>query len=157
MRNIRKLDSLLTDLGTRYSIANLRLPTHGAVGLKLKNGIELYLEYEETEDRLYAYMQVIPLPKEDALRLRLFTKMLELNFLDSAGESISLSIDEDAAVCHTSFNVDKLSFDIFDRGLQKLVIRRTDIVNQLKDETKKDVAKPVKVSHTASSLIATLR
>lgn len=157
MRNIRKLDGLLKDLGTRYSIPNLRMPAHGALGLRLKDGIELYLEYEETEDTLYAYMHVMPLPKEDTLRLKLFTKMLKLNFLDSGGESISLSIEEEIAICHTRFNVDELSFDILDRSLQKLVFWRADISNKLKAEGKADVIRPAKVSHAATSLLAAFR
>jgi hypothetical protein len=58
MRDIQKLNRLLAELGTRYSIAYLKLPPHGAVGLRLKDGSE-HLEYEEDQGKLYAYTSVI--------------------------------------------------------------------------------------------------
>ncbi|MGH8806389.1 MAG: hypothetical protein ACREX0_00755 [Noviherbaspirillum sp.] len=81
MRDIQKLERLVQEPGERYSIANLRMPAHGAVGLRLKEGTELYLEHDGAQGTLYAYTPVTSVPGDEMDRLRLFEKMLQLSTL----------------------------------------------------------------------------
>jgi hypothetical protein len=127
MRDIQKLNRLLAELGTRYSIANLKLPSHGAVGLRLKDGSELYLEYEEEQGKLYAYASVIDVPKDDAGRLKLFAAMLDLNYLGAGLRCGTLSIQNERAICHVSLVIADLQLDAFDRALQDLIAARSEM------------------------------
>jgi hypothetical protein len=157
MRDIQKLDLLLAALGERYSIANLRLPAHGAIGLRLKDGSELYLEHEKAHGKLYAYMSVMALPKEDAARLRVVTGMLEFNFLESGAVSIVLSVREDKAICQMSFTIDRLELDAFDRALQNLIASRPAIAEKLEACIRNEPARAVTSRHSAATLLAALK
>jgi hypothetical protein len=157
MRDIQKLDLLLAGLGERYSIANLRLPAHGAIGLRLKDGSELYLEHEKGHGKLYAYTTVMAVPKDDASRLKLLNRMLEFNFLESGAESVILSIQGESAICHTSFMVAGLELEAFDRSLQNLIASRSDIAGKLRADIKNDMARTGKTRHSASTLLAALK
>lgn len=154
MRDIQKLDVLLMELGVRYNISNLKMPSHGAVGLRLKDGSELYLEHDDAQGKLYAYMAVMDLPKDDAARLDLLTRMLQLNFLGSGVEHGVLSIEREMAICQTSFIVNGLQFDTFDRALQNLIACRSGLAAKLK--TGKTSRAP-KMRHSASTLLAALK
>lgn len=157
MRDIQKLDLLLAQLGERYSIANLKLPAHGAIGLRLKDGSELYLEHEKAQRRLYAYISVMALPKDDAARMQLLTRMLEFNFLESGAEHVVLSIRQESAICHMSIGVAELELDAFDRSLQNLLAGRADIVEKLKAGASNGPARAATARHSASTLRATFK
>ncbi|RJF96846.1 hypothetical protein D3870_20910 [Noviherbaspirillum cavernae] len=157
MHDICKLDTLFAELGTRYGIANLRLPPHGAVGLRLKDGTELHLEYEKARGTLYAYCNVLPIPGDDASRLKLFAHMLELNFLDSGIDNGALSMQKDMAVCHVRFRIADVPFDAFDRALQKLLTRRLDIAKQLRAGMTSDTPKAARASRSTFTLMTALR
>jgi hypothetical protein len=157
MRDVQTLKQLLDELGSRYSIANLKLPAHGAVGLRLRDGSELYLEHAGERGELYAYTKLIPLPEDDNERLKLCLAMLELNFLGTGVEHGVLSIQRGAAVCHLSFVVAGLRFDAFDRSLQKLIAGRATLIDRLKREIRKDDGKTARTRHSSSILLAALR
>jgi hypothetical protein len=158
MRDIQKLNVLLAEFGARYSIANLKLPVHGAVGIRLRDGTELYLEHEERQGKLYAYTPVVALPKDDASCLKLFATMLNLNFLGSGVECGTLSVWQDSAIFQMSFIITELQIDAFDRSLQKLVVCRTDLGAKLKTGMRSETGKAAaKTRHSASTLLAALK
>lgn len=157
MHEIRKLDALFAELEARYGIANLRLPPHGAVGLRLKDGSELCLEYEEARGTLYAYSSIMPLPVDDAARLKMFAAMLALNFLDAGLDNGALSVHNDTAVCHVRLNVADLQFDEFDRALQALLACRADIAKQLEAGMAIEAPKAIRAARSTSTLLAAFR
>lgn len=160
MRDIQKLNLLLGELGSRYSISNLKLPAHGAVGLRLKDGSELYLEHAAEQGKLYAYTPLTPLtplPRDEASRLALFAAMLELNFLGCGVDHGVLSVHGDSAVCHVAFIVAGLQFETFDRALQGLITARAGMGAKLKAETAQDAGRTTKVRHSSSTLLAVLK
>lgn len=132
MRDIQKLERLVQELGGRYSIANLKMPTHGAVGLRLKDGTELYLEHDGDAGMLYAYTPVVPVPGDATARLKLFEKMLQLNYLDCGTGCGTLSVHGGTAILHVRLKIADLLFDAFDRTLQDLVGWRLDVFEKLR-------------------------
>lgn len=157
MRDTQKLNLLLAELGSHYGIPNLKLPAHGAVGLRLKDGSELYFEHEDAQGTLYACMPVMPLPTDGAARLKLMSAMLELNYLNVGIEHGTLSIDKEQAVCHVAFTVASLQFDVFDRGLQKLIAGRAGVLPRLQAVLRADNGTPIRARHSAATLLATFK
>jgi hypothetical protein len=157
MQDVKKLDHLLAQLAERYSISGLKLPTHGAIGLRLKDGSELYLEHEREQRKLYAYMALVALPKEDALRLRLFAAMLELNFLGAGAAQLVLSIREESAICQTSFTIAELEVDDLDRSLQNLIASRSGIAEKLKAGMMSDTTRTATRHRSTSTLLAAFK
>jgi hypothetical protein len=154
MQDIQKLDTVLAQLAQRYSINGLKLPAHGAIGLRLKDGSELYLEHEREQRKLYAYIALMRLPKEDAVRLKLLAAMLELNFLPSAAEHLILSTREESAICHTSFTIAELELECLDRSLQSLIASRTRIAEKLKAGMMNDTTRVATRRRSTSTLLA---
>jgi hypothetical protein len=158
MQDSQKLGLLLTQLGTRYGISNLKLPAHGAVGLRLKDGSELYLVHDDAQSRLYVYMPVIALPGADDERLRLFGRLLQLNFLGADAEDCVLSVERELVMCHISFRIGQLRFETLDRSLQTLISHRTQLIEKLKSNVLEDGRKKTsKARHSASQLLASLK
>src|SRR4051794_26763497 len=121
MSDIQKLERLIQELGDRYSIANLSMPAHGAVGLRLKDGLELYLEHDDAQGVLYAYTPVMPVPGDETARLKMFEKLLQLNYLDCGSGCGTLSVQDGSAMLHARLKVAELQFETFDRVLHDLV------------------------------------
>ncbi|RZI42190.1 hypothetical protein EGT07_13275 [Herbaspirillum sp. HC18] len=157
MRDIQKMNRLLDELASRYDIPNLAMPAHGAVGLRLKDGSELFLEHDESTGMLYAYMPVMPLPKDDALRSRLFARMLEMNFLGMESERTVLSVQRENATCHASFVIADLQFEAFDCGLQRLIAARSGLAGKLNAEALFEPVRTSKERYVSTALLASLR
>jgi hypothetical protein len=158
MRDGQKLDLLLTQLGVRYNIDNLKLPAHGAVGLRLRDGSALYLAHVDAHGRLYVYMPIMALPDADEARLQLFGRLLQLNFLGSDAQGGTLSVERETVMCHISFGVRQLQFEALDRSLQKLIDYRMQLLEKLKSDTGGAARKKnAKTRHSASQLLASLK
>lgn len=157
MREIQKLSLLLDELGDRYGIANLKLPAHGAVGLRLKDGSELYLEHAAELGRLYAYMPLLPLPAQEPARMAMMSRMLEFNFLGVEDIDGALSINRSMATVHISLSISTLQFDALDRALQQLIAVRASLVKKLKAEPTADTGPSTKARHSSSTLLAAFK
>jgi hypothetical protein len=153
MNDVHKLNELLAALGARYSIPNLRLSPDGAIGLRLKDGSELYLEHDDERGAVYAYVKLMPLPDEDDARLKLFAAMLGMNFLESGLNGV-LSVKESAAVCHVRMKVDGLNLEAFDQALQGLLAQRKSAIDELQARMEEDALRPVKTVRSTSTLLA---
>jgi hypothetical protein len=157
MHDVQKLNVLLAELGHRHGIAKLKLSTEGAVGLRLKDGIELFLEHDEKQGHLYAYTPILLLPKAHDVRLRLFAHMLELNFLGSGLAHGILSVQHNMAMCHASIGIANLQVDTLDQPLHQLLESRANLIDRLKACVKAETSETLRARHSTASLLAVLR
>ncbi|MFC7518719.1 type III secretion system chaperone [Herbaspirillum sp. GCM10030257] len=157
MPDVQKLNLLLAELGHRYGITNLKLSTQGAVGLRLKDGVELFLEQDSEQGRLYVYTPILSLPKANDARLRMFARMLELNFLGSSMAHGILSVQRNMAICHVSIAIADLKIDTLDQWLHYLLESRATLVNKLKTCMRANTSEALHARHSASALLAVLR
>jgi len=157
MHDVQKLNLLLTELGLRHGIANLQLSTQGAVGLRLKDGTELFLEHDEEQATLYAYTPILSLPKANDARLRIFTHMLEMNFLGSGTAHRTLSVQRDMAICHISIAIADLQMDALERSLHCLLMSRARLVERLKSSIWPEKSEVSHGRRSTASLMAVLK
>ena len=135
MDDIDRINALLSDIGRRHEISQLRLAADGTVCLRLNSHIELNLEYVSGSKKLFAYYSVMTLPHDNAARLRLYEAMLDLNCLQLGSGHGVLAIDRigGRALCQAGIDVDKLDLDVLDRMLRDLVMQKEEIVRKLDD------------------------
>jgi hypothetical protein len=123
MHDLLTVNDVLSELGRRHSIANLRLGGEGTVGLCLKDGAEVDFEYDGRSNRLHLYTDVLPLPKEGRERLQLCEAMLELNCLEKGLSRGSLAIhrQRETVICQIGLPVTGLSCAILEDALGALL------------------------------------
>ncbi|WP_162256936.1 type III secretion system chaperone [Noviherbaspirillum sp. Root189] len=139
------------------AIANLKLSTEGAVGLRLKDGTELFLEHDEKQGHLYVYTSILLLPTAHDVRLRLFAHMLELNFLGSGLAHGTLSIQRDMAMCHVSVAIANLQVDTLDQLLHYLLDSRANLIAKVEACIKTETSDSLRARRSTASLLAVLR
>lgn len=133
MRDFATINNVLSELGRRNGIADLRLSAQATVGLCLKDGVEVDFEYDGRRDRLYIYTSILPLPKDDRARLKLCDAMLELNCLEKGLPCGSLSIhrQRDAAICQLGLPVTGLTSTMLENSVRELLLCRRSMATTL--------------------------
>lgn len=157
MRDFATVNNVLSELGRRNNIANLRLSAQATIGLCLKDGGEVDFEYDPSRNRLYIYTTVLSLPKDDAERLKLYEAMLELNCLDKGLPCGSLSIhrQREAAICQLGLPVAGLTSTMLENSLRELLLCRHSMATTLARMLSADAgAKPDTNRQSTMSLLA---
>lgn len=133
MHEIDNLNCLLAELGMHYAIAGLRLDAAATVGLCLKDGTELDLEYDAGRGRLHAYTPVMPIPRNEAQRLALFEAMLDFNCLQRETGSATLAVhrQREMAICQIWLTAADLQLATLDHALNDLLACRENIARRL--------------------------
>src|SRR5438046_781524 len=81
MFEVSRLNRILEDVGRRDGIDGLRLGLDGTCGMELRNGVRIYFEYFERDERLCVYTPLRTIPSVDDERLFLLAAMADRNFV----------------------------------------------------------------------------
>lgn len=118
----------------RHGISNLVLSEAGAAGLRLKEGVELYLEHVAANGKLFVYLIIDHLPSSPEERHAYVEHMLALNCLEQETLCGTLAIDDltDAVLLQAGIAEADLSVARLEQAAQDLLLHRPRIANSLR-------------------------
>ncbi|WP_159914161.1 type III secretion system chaperone [Pantoea sp. 18069] len=93
MNTPERLQALLRELGQRMGLSQLPLDADGGCALELDQRMVVSLQYRETENELWLYADLGPVPRRSPA---FYEKLLQANLFwrHTSGATLSLSADE---------------------------------------------------------------
>lgn len=93
MNTPQRLQALLHELGQRMELSQLQMDADGGYALELDQRMVVSLQYRETEDELWLYADLGPVPRRSA---DFYEKLLQANLFwqQTSGATLSLSGDQ---------------------------------------------------------------
>ena len=117
-----------------HGIADLTLSEAGTAGLRLQDGVELYLERVADQGKLFLYTFVGTLPHEPEERLAYLEHLLHLHCLEQGTRCGTLAVDglTDAVLLQTALAEAELSMARLEQAAQDLLLHRPRLIEELR-------------------------
>jgi hypothetical protein len=123
MNTFESVNEVLIAVGLRDGIPNFRLNPERTAGLVLKDGTELYVEWDVSSASLFLYTALAEMPADDAQRLSMYQQLLEFNCL-SAGGVLSVHQARKKVFLHRTLSTHSLAVQALDQALDSLIAER---------------------------------
>ena len=133
MNTQNKSNDIVRAFAQCHGIPNLALSDAGTAGLRLQEGVELYLEHVAENGKLFAYVIVGHLPSPLEERQAYMERLLTLNCLEQGTLCGTLAIDglTDAVLLQAGIAEADLSVARVEQAAQELLRHRPRIADSL--------------------------
>ena len=134
-----------------HGIPNLALGNAGAAGVRLQDGMELYLERVAQPEKLFIYLNLGHLPSKPEERLAYLERMLSLNCLEQGTLCGTLAVDAltDEVLLQAGMAEAELSVARLEQTAQALLLHRSRLLDELR---RFEDARPMPIKATGLQL-----
>ena len=117
-----------------HGIPHLALGQAGAAGVRLQDGVELYLERAAQQEKLFIYLLLGHLPAKPEERLAYLEHMLSLNCLEQGTLCGTLAVDvlTDEVLLQVGMAEAELSVARLEQAAQTLLLHRARLLDELR-------------------------
>lgn len=134
MSAANKANDIVRAFAQCHGIPNLSLGANGAAGVRLQDGVELYLERAAEQEKLFIYVLLDNLPSAPQERLAYMEHMLNLNCLEQGTLCGTVAVDglSDAALLQVGIAEADLSVARLEQAAQALLLHRARLIDELR-------------------------